>query len=119
MDISADMTAILASGDLTTLSMVYAQGANTKTITSGWRAVHGVRAGDPGGAALDGSSSSCVFPASAFTTGFSGSSPVVPSPGDGVTISGEDVWTVDTADLTAGGELWLLALTKRTTRGTL
>lgn len=115
IDFAGDMAAIQAGGDVAALSVAYAQGANTKTIATAWRIPPTDRQPGEG---LDEVGELLGVLASEFTSGFSASNPVTPSPGDAVTVGSEAAGRVARASLTGGGSYWELEIAKAVQRGT-
>lgn len=114
IDFAGDLGAILGGGDSSAVSGSYAQGANTKSITTARRHAPVTRAGPPG--ELDEARTEFLIAASEFSTGFSASSPVVPSAGDIFTVDGV-VWTVDGPEMQGAESFWLLPCSRRIQRG--
>lgn len=115
IDFDAELTRIQAGGDIPTLSLTYAQGGNSKSITTAWRVEPISRGLVPG---LDAPTTAVGVPADEFASGFSSSNPVVPAGRDVVTVSGEKAWEVEAAELVGGGTYYQLTLSQRVQRGT-
>lgn len=74
----------------------FAQGSNTKAgLAADWTRLRNRRAGDAG-LGLDEDESTWQASLAFFASGFSSSSPVIPTPGDTWTVSGEKAWTLVT-----------------------
>ena len=118
IDYAGDVAAIIALGDAPAFSLAYAQGANAKgPIVSGYRLEPLDRSDGDG---LDRADAIFAIPATEFTSGFSGPASITPSQGDFISALAplESIWEVDTATLTSGSQIWLLACSKRIPRGT-
>lgn len=119
LPLAADFAAIRDLGDLPQVTVAYAQGSNSKSgLTALLPRVRDVPAQDADAATLS-QVGRINLAASDFTSGFSGTSPVYPAPGDVLTVTGDtDAWTVAEASLEGQGAWWRLTLTRRVGRGT-
>lgn len=97
-----------------TVTITYAQGSNTQSITDAIR-LGAARRQDLGN--LDQDDDVFLVLAERFESGFSGTNPVNPSGKDTITVSGEKAWTLDVAQLRGAGAYWRLEVSRRRQAG--
>lgn len=93
----------------------YAQGSNTKTAgdAASWTRLK--RNGRGEGLGIDEDEAYFEVEGAFFTSGFSGATPVIPTPGDTFTITGEKAWTVRSVKLI--GDDWGVTCGRRRQKG--
>lgn len=123
IDFAADLDIAMQGADHPLVALTYAQvqaaGTASKAITKAWR-TDSTRSGPVGSfVGLPEDAAEFVVPAAQFTSGFTGGSATSATPGenDTITVSGEVVWEVVSAQLRGAGAWWLLRTLRRRVGG--